>query len=392
VFFMAKSETAPFAWEVAVAVAGSALILFSGETQPGSFLTGLTRFGDWSYSIYLWHWPLIVAGNQLHPTMGAAVGAFLSVPAAVISFNLIERRFLNSTDARTISRIFWLFVFLPGLTLLALWSFSSVAKTETLRQADVTRAPEACGEAKTGFCVWSEGAPEPPLYVIGDSNAQQYQTALSLAGQNLGREVNGKVRLGCPPLLDLPDSIEQAAPGCRAHNEQTYLELQAAPQGLVIVSFSVIGWRTENSDSSNAEALEASVASAVRFLTAAGHTVLVVEPLPLWPEGARVGPDHCGLVFAIRSNCDAVMTLTNQPSSSDALRNAISAVNLAPGAQILKMVPIVCPQGVCRAKTPDGNWIWDDSLHVSVWFDGELATYFATEIRRLVPDEPRSPN
>ena len=56
---------------------GTCLVLLGGPTGPRSFdaLTsarGIQRLGDISYSVYLWHWPLVVLGpvaryrDQLH--------------------------------------------------------------------------------------------------------------------------------------------------------------------------------------------------------------------------------------------------------------------------------------------------------------------------------------
>lgn len=48
-----------------VPVAGTLLLLLAGNVRDGATsrvlsTTPLVRIGDWSYSIYLWHWPLIV--------------------------------------------------------------------------------------------------------------------------------------------------------------------------------------------------------------------------------------------------------------------------------------------------------------------------------------------
>jgi len=105
-------------WAGLAAVAGSAVVLDDGVAWPGSLalvpvlgtaavlLAGATGsapaplssrpavwLGGLSYSLYLWHWPLLVAAGwvwgELGPVAGLAVVALSTVPA-VLSYRLVE--------------------------------------------------------------------------------------------------------------------------------------------------------------------------------------------------------------------------------------------------------------------------------------------------------------
>lgn len=83
-------------------VAGAALVLLGsgGRTQLlGS--AALQGIGRWSYSIYLWHWPIVVWLQQSQSRQGGAwiaAGMAASVLLGWLSFRLVEnpaRRFIN---------------------------------------------------------------------------------------------------------------------------------------------------------------------------------------------------------------------------------------------------------------------------------------------------------
>jgi peptidoglycan/LPS O-acetylase OafA/YrhL len=80
---------------------GAAVLLLaagSGQRNPVSRLLAsapLVRVGDWSYSIYLWHWPLIVFARLLWPEAPHArtIAAVCAFAAALASYAFVERPF-----------------------------------------------------------------------------------------------------------------------------------------------------------------------------------------------------------------------------------------------------------------------------------------------------------
>jgi len=83
---------------LAIPVLGAFLLVAFGDTPAGPatrLLSGriLNWLGEYSYSIYLWHWPLIVFASLLFP--GSVEMKFLfalaSLGLAVVSYHLVER-------------------------------------------------------------------------------------------------------------------------------------------------------------------------------------------------------------------------------------------------------------------------------------------------------------
>jgi peptidoglycan/LPS O-acetylase OafA/YrhL len=79
-------------------VLATAIILFVGdfsaEVNPVArrVTSGIAKIGDWSYSLYLWHWPLMVLGTYAFPLIPAVKGftLFVSVPLALATYYLVE--------------------------------------------------------------------------------------------------------------------------------------------------------------------------------------------------------------------------------------------------------------------------------------------------------------
>jgi peptidoglycan/LPS O-acetylase OafA/YrhL len=86
-FVLIRDTTAfPGMWTL-LPVAGTALLIVS----PSRLLSvsPLVRVGDWSYSIYLWHWPLIVFATAFG--WNRSVAAAVSIAPAVLSYTFVEQ-------------------------------------------------------------------------------------------------------------------------------------------------------------------------------------------------------------------------------------------------------------------------------------------------------------
>lgn len=94
----------PGPWAI-IPVAGSALVIIGGTGGTVRYLQPLTnpvsvKIGDLSYSLYLWHWPVIVfLGVYMDPTGWQFYIAALGVMAGLstLAYYFVEQPILNST-------------------------------------------------------------------------------------------------------------------------------------------------------------------------------------------------------------------------------------------------------------------------------------------------------
>ena len=195
------------------------LLLLAGSTrggEPGQSsccpTRPLVKVGDWSYSIYLWHWPVIVFAGLLWPgePWPCSLAALVSLAPALASYRWVEqpiRRRPTVSRPRTAglvaawivppvvlasivgvsaSRDLWVAqLWVPELSTFSSWSTSHEGWDDCLSRGTLTGDPTQVNQF--GDCVWNATATGAPLYLVGDSNANQFSEALIGVGDQLAR-------------------------------------------------------------------------------------------------------------------------------------------------------------------------------------------------------------
>lgn len=231
VFFSFVYFDAGFAWPGAYAVVpvvGASLILFSAQQDLFINRVGIIQWvGDRSYSIYLWHWPVVVLlayFSKLAAPLWVLGGIVLSLLLAEFSYRLVE------VPAR--KAVFWGkewgAVFLTGFVLLvavvcAQWIINSKGVLSRVPEDVIAIRAEKNNTNKRGNECVADNRPVPPscvyggqnvrAIVLGDSHANTLVTgvAAGLLSPTDGLWYWG--HLACPFLKGVSDY-----PGCSAFN------------------------------------------------------------------------------------------------------------------------------------------------------------------------------
>ena len=207
------SDATPFpsAWTL-LPVAGTALLLLGGTSAANPVTRVLStkpfvRVGDWSYSIYLWHWPLIVLAVALWPSTPHVrlYAALVSLVPALISFHFVEQP-LRTMKIRPVRRLALLAAALLAFPLVVGSAMASHTANQPLAHHgeigetgfyDVVAHYPSCEFADlrahalrfgtTIRCAQSKPGSTIDVAVIGDSHAEQLFPALAeqLRGANV---------------------------------------------------------------------------------------------------------------------------------------------------------------------------------------------------------------
>lgn len=195
-FLSQKPGTVADIWtsQVAVVFATSALMsLKPSSTQRQISETGSRLFakvGDWSYSLYLWHWPLIVLFSLVFgealvvKTLGAIVGCGIGIAAHF----MVDKRM----SARAIAPLRYWAIGTAAITFIACAAVFAVNSYD-MRQdinskwasGDLYKYSEQhyfqCGISGLPTCMQSKTGPSATVIVVGDSHAQQLFLGLAKA-------------------------------------------------------------------------------------------------------------------------------------------------------------------------------------------------------------------
>lgn len=232
---------------------GATLVIWAGTSRVNRLLglRPLVFVGLISYSLYLWHWPVIVfaryQGYFFGTTAQIAAVCLTSFGLAVLSWRFVETPF--RTRSVLAARPLLLRAAGVGLASLLLMALSldhirpqATAGTVAVEQGRA-EARAAYGE---GTCFFSSDAPlsaidtgaclrtdpgKPDYLLIGDSFAAHLWPGLeaNLSDVNLRQLTFG----GCPPLLT---SMSLREPGCRKVTEAVFSAVSRTHYDVILMS------------------------------------------------------------------------------------------------------------------------------------------------------------
>ena len=385
------TDTTPFpgAWTL-LPVTGTLLLLYAGTnpTAPTSQVLStrpMVKGGDWSYSIYLWHWPMIVFAVTLWPDrpMIAVIAAVFSLAPALASYHWVEQpiRNLRITSRSRVLRLITTTVLVPtGLALALLftahqgwWSqqvFEFKADISSMHIGGAndcwSRAPLAPESAVN--CVWNKDGTGPPIYVLGDSNADHFTEGFVDAGAALDRPVYGAYATKCPFIsIDFSDEHPVGdSLTCQTYVDQSLMNLKSAQPGLVVISNSSY-WVPDEAEGITMSQFRAGLSDTIQQIRGDGHQVLLVQKVPDWggPGGNGWDPRLCPMISILRGSCAAELPLDQALAHRVDERAVISQVASREGATVWDPADSLCPDDTCSTSGP-GYIRYTDATHISV--------------------------
>ena len=382
----------PGPWTI-LPVAATALLLVAGA-MPGGFInrwlasTPMVKVGDWSYSIYLWHWPLIVFARILTDgsTVAMMVAAVVSFVPAWASYRFVEEpiRRRNLPTRLSVATLVAATMVVP----LAVTGGIGYASTQGF-WSDTVRTFRHAGDHHLGLttgcayhwdfpaqCIYNAGAVGAPVYLVGDSVAEHLVEGLVTAAKGLDRPVQLQTQPGCPFV----DVVSDQDPGmqCDEFRAGAMAALLSARPGTVIISNSDSTWLDPDTGYGQDAAslvstpdekrgvLSAALGRTVTRLEAAGHHVILAQSTPRWGRDGNEGdPLECSVVRVAVGGCATTRPETDVLAVQGSIRQVIESAAKAHAVTLFDPWHLVCRDGVC-SSVQDGTFLYRDAVHLSV--------------------------
>lgn len=431
-------------WVALAPTLATALVIGVGSVSgPGSFRQACARgpirwLGETSYSLYLWHWPVLVVGGYA-VTQGvrepsALEGTLLVLGSAIparLSYSYVENPLRRSQRMATDRPALWLAVFgvamgvavgaglvfaggdaelerpqvgpsamLPGAAALgsdpgaspaavavdaidvmhprprtAAHDFSNIyAADSNLVFADVTPKPHVSG---------ATGSPTE-VVLVGDSHAAHWHSALEPVARARGWKLVSHTKNECP-FLDVP--ISDRAGGVYAQCQSWVAAVAGGLSGpskpaAVFVSYGPPAPVTPSGELLEGNTRERAIVEGARALwaplIAQGTAVIVLRDTPRFPFHV---PD------CIAGHPGSLTRCTTPRATALQLRDQTqpAAVAAVPGAQLVDLTDFICPRDPC-APIIGGVVVYVDNNHVTASYMRTLAPRLGRALEIALPD------
>ncbi|GAB3239403.1 acyltransferase family protein [Kineosporia babensis] len=371
-----------------IPVAATALLLLAGSIGEGPIKRVLSSkplvvTGDLSYSIYLWHWPLIVIATLLWPSPWiAAAAAVVSLIPAYLSYRFVEQP-LRHGSVR-LPKVYLGGAVSAGLVVVAAltlqvagpWAVPNAAAYAGQRDELTFGRENGClvrnrpyEEADFDRCMTTVPNSKGWVMLAGDSHAEALSTGLIDANRELGYSTLALTGASCPFMRDARPSREVSNCGSLASALLDRATKSDDPPSLVVIS----NWALARHDVDGKwpEQLK----PALEELSDAGIPVLYVMDVPNYATQSMNRQTACSggwLNFVCDKKQSAV--LDYQADSRQAEWDVVSSV---PGVSIYDTWDRFCDGEVCSPLV-DGKLAYWDFNHLnrigSVALTDELKT------------------
>ncbi|WP_196815080.1 acyltransferase family protein [Mesorhizobium sp. L103C119B0] len=381
------------------------LIILAGEVQAGRFrgldLWPLRFIGDRSYSIYLWHWPLITffLGQGFSLTFASGAGLIaVTLVLSDLSYRYVEQPYRQAQGgawwkplgygtiavlacvAASEGLLHFVTTQRTDITLIGTPAYPGPAALLTgaavpddvdllpplarLRR-DVSRLFSAgCQQnlkgAKPVGCVLGDPAGPKTIVLVGDSHAAQWGPALNKIARDRKYKLVSFSKSACAFARAPTKSDGKPYPSCYEWREKVLAEILKLRPLAVITSQS-------NAGSVPDDLMIEGLRNVWSELTEAGSQIIVIRNTPLM----RFEPGDC--LSATPAKCFT--------KRSDAELNNLLAL-AAEGqknVRVVDMTDALCGPELCPAVV--GNMIvWRDTGHLTATYSLALAPYLAPRL------------
>jgi len=229
-----------------------------------------------------------------------------------------------------------------------------------------------------GECTWGEARAGAPIYLTGDSLADQLSDGLLVAGRELNRPVHEITFGSCPFVRDVVSTGGRyQSDNCRNFVREVLGWLDGQPAGTVIVSLSPKYWIGGHStDTLEVDPLASELGEIAEQMSGSGHEILFVRPTPVWINDYPFVPERCSLRAILSAKCQQSVPQAMAQEEQRFLWDAMKLAAARTETKVWNSWNHVCLDGVCA--THDGDIVrYRDETHISLAQSLKLADALA---------------
>ncbi|MGS5313753.1 acyltransferase family protein [Escherichia coli] len=281
---------------------GSALILIHCGLKNNiitKILSSRTAstLGLMSYSMYLWHWPIIslqkyyLYSGEL-PLKNSIVTFFATLILSYLSLKIIE------TPIRKSKLSFWnslfLFFIIPSIVVSSVFTYSEKTGGIPERYGDkwsnmfletAYLYTPFCHNTVIGNCVFGDKNKSPTFVVMGDSHAGHYMPMIDEYAKKRGLSFEERTSDACFPLIDTLEKVPSELGGivsstCKSNIKYFTKQVEKYNSVVLIGAWSVYFHNVPGFDKLLIDTIEK--------LSAEGKNIYLFEQIPTFKQGSYI--------------------------------------------------------------------------------------------------------
>lgn len=363
-----------WAWnEILITAAAMTYLVFaSGKAAADRALSGtvMRYLGARSFSLYLWHWPIVAYlgysfVDQI-PAAAIAAGIVLCFLLSEVSYRVIERRFRYEYP---LSRSLALII-VSSAIMAAVFVFGNRARPDDLANRFASQIQTNFRCSLTDYvpfgasraCILSPFGDGQNFAILGNSHAQMYAPVIADAVAKNAAGLMVVPLNGCPPTVSI--NISESCLRAAKINFDAVRNDDRISTVIIGTTYTDPEYVTQAGDvlrPQQSGPFAESLIALVDQLEMSGKTVFMIGPIP--HPGFDIASDVARkLKFGQLTEAEAQTLLTSPLSAFDErFKGAITPLSRRLGEHLILPHEGLCDQKVCRLADADGSYFADSN-------------------------------
>lgn len=388
-----------YATNVILANVATAIIISSfigkGRIVPVYMWPPLRYTGRISYSVYLWHWPVITIFDAL-ALDAQGVGhlvlkVFVTISLAMASYHLVEQRYRYQRFFTDVRRELCSLFVIVGISTCAIIGVYYALKPFAKNQqtfAKMVHNDLLCHDPKgvrdtITACLAANNSLSNTVYVVGDSHAGNLipSVRLAVAGQFNVRYLTGHELLDSLKGIPACSGVDCSGDERQRINDFFVKRIRAGDKVLIAVSRDTFlkgeynSQVTRETDEERLKNFSSNLTILIQSVIGKGGHFYILDSLPKLCSHARY---ERGKFFTPNNPC------SNSREASLEDRRLISVaykkLALVTGATVLDPHDVLCPMSICTSRFRDQVYAFDGSPHFMTSLPAPLDEFFSSNL------------